>query len=229
MAITTIPWSDGSGDNIYVSAPSQTGTQTVSVSSDANTGAARSQTVTFTASGITKTLTVNQEAGGPQEYTLTVNFSALDDDHAYAAITNATDAYKGTGNSAYYAVINPTTGNDAVTYFYFKFDTSSIPANATITSISCSVRNWMASGVTGANRFSSVYMTMASGTTEKGTAIDIKSNYSNAVRTFTAGTWTASEVQDVRVKFYAQRGTANTGTIYQMRVYGGTLTIKYTV
>ena len=63
MAITTIPWSDGSGDNIYVSASSQTGTQTVSVSSDANTGAARSQTVTFAAGAITRSLTVNQEAG----------------------------------------------------------------------------------------------------------------------------------------------------------------------
>lgn len=65
MAITTIPWGDGSGDNIYVSAPSQTGTQTVSVSSDANTGAARTKTVTFTASGVSPvTLTVNQAAGG---------------------------------------------------------------------------------------------------------------------------------------------------------------------
>lgn len=71
MAITTIPWSDGSGDNIYVSAPSQTGTETVSVSSDANTGAARTQTVTFTAGAITRSLTVNQEAGAvlPAGYT----------------------------------------------------------------------------------------------------------------------------------------------------------------
>lgn len=73
MAVTTIPWDDGSGDNIYVSASSQVGDETVQVSSDANTGAARSQTVTFTSGvgGITRSLTVNQEAGSrlPSGYT----------------------------------------------------------------------------------------------------------------------------------------------------------------
>ena len=65
MAITTIPWGDGSGDNIYLSAPSQTGDQSVSVTSDANTGAARSKVLTFSASGVPSvSLTINQEAGG---------------------------------------------------------------------------------------------------------------------------------------------------------------------
>lgn len=64
MAITTIPWGDGSGDNIYLSAPSQTGDQSVSVTSDPNTGAARSKVVTFSASGVSSvTLTINQDAG----------------------------------------------------------------------------------------------------------------------------------------------------------------------
>ena len=64
MAITTIPWGDGSGDNIYLSAPSQTGDQSVSVTSDPNTGAARSKVVTFSASGVPSvTLTINQDAG----------------------------------------------------------------------------------------------------------------------------------------------------------------------
>ena len=65
MAITTIPWGDGSGDNIYLSAPSQTGDQSVSVTSDPNTGAARSKVVTFSASGVSPVLlTINQAAGG---------------------------------------------------------------------------------------------------------------------------------------------------------------------
>lgn len=64
MAVTTIPWGDGSGDNIYLSRDASEGNQTVSVSSDANTGAARTKTVTFSAVGVTPvTLTVNQEAG----------------------------------------------------------------------------------------------------------------------------------------------------------------------
>lgn len=66
MAVTTIPWEDGSGDNIYLSASSQVGDGTVSVTSDANTGAARSKVVTFTSGvgGITRQLTVEQAAGG---------------------------------------------------------------------------------------------------------------------------------------------------------------------
>lgn len=62
MAITTIPWGDGSGDNIYLSAPSQTGDQSVSVTSDPNGGAARSKVVTFSASGVSPvTLTITQD------------------------------------------------------------------------------------------------------------------------------------------------------------------------
>lgn len=66
MATTTIPWGDGSGDNIYLDYPAASGDQTVAVSSDANTGAARTKVVTFSASGVTPvTLTVEQAAGGP--------------------------------------------------------------------------------------------------------------------------------------------------------------------
>ena len=65
MATTTIPWGDGSGDNIYLTYPSASGDQTVQVSSDANTGSARSKVVTFTSGvgNITQQLTVNQDAG----------------------------------------------------------------------------------------------------------------------------------------------------------------------
>ena len=64
MATTTIPWSDGSGDNIYLTYPSASGDQTVTVSSDANSGSARTQVVTFTSGvgNITQQLTVNQAA-----------------------------------------------------------------------------------------------------------------------------------------------------------------------
>ena len=65
MATTTIPWGDGSGDNIYLTYSSASGDQIVQVSSDANTGSSRSKVVTFTSGvgGITKLLTINQEAG----------------------------------------------------------------------------------------------------------------------------------------------------------------------
>lgn len=70
MAVTTIPWGDGSGDNIYLTYSSESGNQTVEVTSDANTGSAnRSKNITFASvvGNITKVLTVSQE-GKPEEY-----------------------------------------------------------------------------------------------------------------------------------------------------------------
>lgn len=66
MATTTIPWGDGSGDNIYLTYPSASGDQTVEVSSDANTGIVeRTKNITFSATAggntITKVLTVVQQ------------------------------------------------------------------------------------------------------------------------------------------------------------------------
>lgn len=59
-----IEWADGSGDKIYISASEFSGNQQVAVSSDPNTGAARSKVVTFTAGNVSQTLTVQQAAGG---------------------------------------------------------------------------------------------------------------------------------------------------------------------
>lgn len=62
MATTEIAWNDGSNDKIYVTSNAFEGDQTVLVSSDANTGVARTKTVTFTAGSITKNLTISQPA-----------------------------------------------------------------------------------------------------------------------------------------------------------------------
>ena len=62
---TQIPWNDGTGDKIYLSYTASEGNQTVSVTSDAYTGASyRTKDITFsvTAGGttITRVLTVRQ-------------------------------------------------------------------------------------------------------------------------------------------------------------------------
>ncbi len=64
MAVTEIPWGDGSGDKIYLTCDALEGNQTVLVSSDANASASsRSQSVTFSTGGISQVLTVSQEPG----------------------------------------------------------------------------------------------------------------------------------------------------------------------
>lgn len=59
---TTIPWGDGSGDNIYLDYTAASGDQTVLVSSDAYAGyTTRTKNITFSASGASSvTLTVQQ-------------------------------------------------------------------------------------------------------------------------------------------------------------------------
>ena len=72
MATTEIAWGDGSGDKIYITSDAFAGDQSILVSSDANTGAARSKVVTFSAVGVSPvTLTINQDAGSrlPAGYT----------------------------------------------------------------------------------------------------------------------------------------------------------------
>lgn len=86
MAVTTIPWGDGSGDNIYLTYPSASGDQTVTVTSDANTGASsRSKDITFsvTAGGttISRTLTVVQETASGELTIITRNgVASMDND-----------------------------------------------------------------------------------------------------------------------------------------------------
>ena len=66
MATTTIPWNDGSGDNLYLTYTSASGNQTVTVSSDANGGDARFRTVTFVDSNDSSaSLAIRQETGLP--------------------------------------------------------------------------------------------------------------------------------------------------------------------
>ena len=86
MAVTTIPWGDGSGDNIYLTYPTASGDQTVTVTSDANAGASsRSKDITFsvTAGGttISRTLTVVQETASGELTIITRNgVASMDND-----------------------------------------------------------------------------------------------------------------------------------------------------
>ena len=66
MPTQQIEWADGSGDKIYITSPDFSGNQQIAVSSDPNTGAARSKVVTFSAGNVSKTLTVEQAAGQMQ-------------------------------------------------------------------------------------------------------------------------------------------------------------------
>lgn len=219
MATTTIPWGDGSEDNIYLTYPSASGDQTVSVSSDANTGVARSKVVTFTSGvgSIIRTLTVSQDAGR-QEHTITLYPTSYDtENYSWRTSSNISNGYTNSSSSNYaeFGLVK----SRGETYIYYKFDTSSIPDGAEIVSVSCTAKV-LINGNSSTTPQKKIQM--ATGTTLKGTASTASSTAK--VYTLDVGEWTLSELRDIRIRPYAK---TNTTANYTMRFYGATLTIKY--
>lgn len=131
---------------------------------------------------------------------------------------------KGTSNTSSYAQINLKTGNAAETYVYWTFDTSSIPANATIKSVSCSAR--LLINNTTSSRIPTRTVRLYSGSVAMGSATNITSTAST-VYTLTVGSWTREQLNSVRLRLYAQRGSSNATTSYYFRFYGADLTVVY--
>lgn len=166
----------------------------------------------------------------PVQHTLNVLLSSYDStDTSYYNITGVSNAYldpdTNTSTSTCCAVVMRR-GANAETWCYFKFDTSSIPSDATIVSVECKAR-------TGISTTSTTYVTskgcvLCSGTTVKTPSITVSNN--GYLRSFEtdASDWTLAELADVRVKLYGTRGTSNTNSNYSLRMYGAELTVVYT-
>lgn len=226
MATKTIDWGDGSGDKITLTYASASGNQSVSVSSDPNaTGKTRSKSVTFSTSiggVVTRTLSVSQKAVEKKEYTVTLYPSAFLEGQ-YASISGQTTPVGKGSTSTSYATINLKTGSNAETWAYYKFDTSSIPADAEILSVACSEKCYINN--TTSSRIGTRQIQLFTGTTAKGSATTVST--STTAQNMTCGTWTRAELNDCRIRMYAKRGTSYTTTTYYFRFYGATLTIKY--
>ena len=168
---------------------------------------------------------VSQEAGAPQEYTLTKYPSSYDTtNYQYASMSNASRAYT-SYDSTTYATINLTPGSQAETYVFFKFDTSSIPANAVIEEVSCTAKTYCSNASTA--NVAQKTVRLCFDTTAKGDYAQIATG-SAGTQTIDGGSWTREEISDIRLRVYARRGTSNVNNTYSLRLYGATLTIKYT-
>ena len=157
------------------------------------------------------------------EDTITAYPSGVLSDHAYASITSTKNAYNPSSNTSY-ATISLTTGTNAVTYVYFTFDFSEIPAGSTIDSISCSAKTYI--NTTNSSRITTRQARLYSGSTAKGSASTISN--STTAYSMTPGSWTRDELQNASLRIYVQRGTSNPTSNYYVRVYGATFTVEYT-
>lgn len=148
-------------------------------------------------------------------------------DYSYASVVSgyaATNPIGKSETSTSMARFNLKTGSSAESWVYYRFDTSAIPSDATINSVSCKAKVYI--NQTNANRINTRTVQMYSGTTAKGSASTMST--STTALTLTCGTWTRAELNDCRLRLYAKRGTNNTTTTYYMGLYGASVTINYT-
>lgn len=146
--------------------------------------------------------------------------------YSYASVSSSypiSNAYTDSSSTSY-AQVSWTTGSGAETYVYLKFDFSSIPAGATIKTVTAKAKGYV--NTTNSSRVTSRQMQLATGTTLKGSALTISN--STTEQTFSSvGTWTRAEILDAGVRFYVKRGTSNTSSAYNLRMYGATMTVTY--
>lgn len=159
---------------------------------------------------ITKTVTLV-----PSGYTglsgMTVNTSGTN------AVTNG---YTDTASTTYarFTVNQSTTG-----LVYYTFDASSIPAGATITSVTAKAK----AKVSSTTRVTDTKCQLFVGTTAKGSNVTFASTQATTVNLSTGTGWTRSDLNNLRIKI---GGTGSSSTSSRrIDFYGAEVTITYTV
>ena len=157
---------------------------------------------------------------GTQTVSTTINPSG-NTGSSNVSLTNITRAYNDTSNTSY-ATISVT--SNATGYLYFTFDTSSIPAGATITSVTGTVKV----RVNNTNRVTNTQCQLFSGSTAKGSNVTFASTSSSNIATLSTGnSWTRSDLNDLRLKIGGKASnTTSTRAIY---MYGANIVINYSV
>ena len=151
----------------------------------------------------------------------TVNIAYYSVSSSYPLSNGYTDS-----DSTTYGQVGFTRGANAETYVYYKFDFSSIPAGATIKSVSAKAKG--VSSVTSSSIVATRQMQLATGTTLKGSALTMSASATE--QTFSdVGTWTREELLDAGIRFYTKRKSSNTSTNYNLRMYGATMTVTYEI
>ena len=164
--------------------------------------------------------------------TVTNNYSVELYPTGYTGLTSLTtttsypvsNAYASSSNTSSYARFTLSSGSTG--YIYYTF-TTNIPSTATITSVACTAR----ARVSSTSRVTSTQCQLYSGTTAKGSNSTFASTINTGTLvTLTTGTWTASELSDLRLKIGGTGSSVSGGgSSRYIYFYGATVTINYTV
>ena len=155
--------------------------------------------------------------------TLTVNPSGYTSNSSMniSTSTNAiSNAYTNTSSTTY-AQLTPSS-TSTTGYIYLTFNTNAIPEGATIQSVTAQAKV----RINNTSRVSQCSVQLYSGTTAKGSSTSVTSTSSSNIATLTPGSWTRSELQNLRLRVNGRKASSNqTGYIY---FYGANITITYT-
>lgn len=163
------------------------------------------------------------------QVTISVHPTSYDTEHyAWDSIVSGYPIENGyaDSDSTTQARFNWVKGNQAETYIYYKFNFSSIPADARIISVTGKAKGYVNTATSG--RVAAREIQFATGTTLKGTAEELTSTVTEF--TFSdVGSWTRAELLDAGVRFYVRRNASGATSTFYLRVYGATMTVTYEV
>ena len=196
-----------------------TGTQTVLEGTDLAISYVGSSKPTVTDNNVDVTSQVTESTGGTTVYVPSGNTTSN------FTVTNISNAYNPSSNSANYASLEINGGTTGTCYLNIPVN---LPSGATITSVACSAalqfsRNGSSSG------FSSSIQ-MYANTTAKGSSTTWVSSATDVARTvynLSVGNWTASELANAR--FYLTATNSASSTHRFIYIYGVSLTVTYSV
>lgn len=176
---------------------------------------------------VTSSLVRHNTVAGTQTFTgIPTSFDSTNStyDSIYTGTTdNGLTAHTDTNRICVYS----NTGSGVASYLYYNFDCSSIPANATITSVTCIAT---ASVYQASTYFSTYDLQLCTGTTAKGTATTITgSGSTSATHNINGGSWTRAELDNIKIRERVVRGTSNTTSQASFSFWGATLTVQYTL
>lgn len=120
-------------------------------------------------------------------------------------------------------------GSAAETFAYYNFDCSDIPNDATITSVSCYYRCSITNAST--NRVQAANLRLCAGTTKKAQSSTSLTTSTTWYTIDGGSNWTVAEVKNCKICGYVKRATNAKyyNTNYYLKMFGGTLTVNYTV
>ena len=131
---------------------------------------------------------------------------------------------KGTTNTTY-AEIYLVWGRQAQTYVTYRFNTSSIPAGATIKKVTLRAKGDVETENT--NRISITQVSLLSGQDVLAASNDYAFGQMASVAEAIATNVTRAQLDDAKIKLFAQRGGWYVNNAYFMRFYGADLIVEY--